>query len=54
MFSDYISKRRSVTAIADDEGLAYKTIRWRLKETRKLVKRNASEFLICKYKYRRI
>ncbi len=52
MFSDYISKRRSVAAIADDEGLAYETIRWRLKETRKLVKRNASEFLVCKYKYR--
>lgn len=52
MFSDYISKRRSVAAIADDEGLAYETIRWRLKETRKLIKRNASEFLVCKYKYR--
>lgn len=52
MFSDYISKRRSVAAIADDEGLAYETIRWRLKETRKLIKRNASEFLVCKYKCR--
>ena len=51
LFSDYICKRRSVPVIAEDEGVAYETMRWRLKGIRKLVKKNASEFLNCKYKY---
>ena len=51
IFTDYISKKRNMATIASDEGVAYETIRWRLKQTRRTVKVHAKEFLDCKYKH---
>lgn len=51
IFSDYISKKRSLATIASDEGVAYETIRWRIRQTRQTLKFHAKEFLECKYRH---